>query len=577
MQTLGSKGSDTYTSTKDDRVDLSLRLVRGAEPLDIIQRVRKIARIHTEDAFVLAFHTRNVRGGKGERDLFDNMIAGLHEELPELTRDLLDLVPEYGSWRDVFALLDLATSGDGTPALADRLMDIAVAQLAADTAALAAGESSISLCAKWAPREGNDLAVKLARRIFSNHTVHSARMAAYRRYVSSLNRHLKTVETFMCADRWDEIKPAAVPGRAGKIYKRAFLNLPKSKEDDSVRVADNEKRAICAANFRAHYEKAKAGKAKVHGADTLFPHEIIRSAKDLSEGATDERNHLSAVWRSLVEKTRAGGGLGRAIMMSDFSGSMQSAGAAGDTPYWVSMALGILGSQVSTGAFRGKMMTFDSTPTWHQFPVPEDGAPADLFVCLSTLRGHIGQGTSTDFQAAMELVLSTLKANRVRPGEEPESLIVLTDMNWDQACASNGASQYTGARYRHHVKTEPWQTHLDMIKESFRRAGEDMWGAGQGFTVPKIIVWNLAANPTDIHATADTPGVGFLSGWSATQFKVLQAEGPRLLTPLELLRVELDDPQYDRVRDRVRAFLAPRIVTGEVEVPNHANGWGAGE
>jgi hypothetical protein len=569
MQTTGSKGSDTYTNTRDERVDLSLLMVRGANPVDLVARTRRVAAAHLADAFVMAFHARNVRGGKGERDIFYTMIQALYNDHPALTRDLLDLIPHYGSWLDMFALEDMCIAKSKAP-MRRRLLDLIVSQLHAD--ANTPEGQSISLCAKWTPREkaSRDQAQELASRLFPNHRVYSSRMREYRKLVAGLNRRLNTVETLMCADRWDEIKPPTVPGRAGKIYKRAFLNLAKSKEDDAVRVPDNEKRAICATNFRAHYEKAKQGKAKIHGADTLFPHEIVRSAHELAtRHSSDERNHLSAVWRSLVEKTRAGGGLGRAVMMSDFSGSMQSAGEAGDTPYWVSMALGILGSQVATGSFRGKMMTFDSTPTWHQFPTPEDGAPADLFDCLDTLQQHISQGTSTDFQAAMELILTTLKDNRVRPGSEPETLIVLTDMNWDQAAASNGANQYTGGRYRHHVKTEEWQTHLDMIKESFRRAGEDMWGPGQGYTVPRIIVWNLAANPTDIHATADTPGVGFLSGWSATQFKVLQAEGPRQLTPLELLRVELDDPQYDRVRERVAAFTA--------EPPNHANGWGASE
>lgn len=590
-RTLGSKGSDVYTSTADERVDLSIRIVREADPSDIAERIRRVAVNHLADAFVLAFHSRNVRGGKGERDLFYTMMLALHEDHPMLTHDLVDLIPHYGSWLDVFTLIDKCVVKNPERAarlepLRERLLDLAVKQLQADEATPAEPGKSISLCAKWAPREASSrehrlTAQDLAKRLFPNHTAYSARMRAYRKLIAALNRRLNTVETLMCADRWDEIKPPTVPGRAGKLYKRAFLNLAKRKEDDSIRVPDNEKRAICAANFRAHYEKAKAGKATVHGADTLFPHEIVKSGKSLVEDETDERNHLSAVWRSLVEKTRASGGLGRAIMMSDFSGSMQSAGAAGDTPYWVSMALGILGSQVATGAFRGKMMTFDSTPAWHQFPVPADNEPADLFDCLETISQYISQGTSTDFQAAMELILSTLKTNRVRPGEEPETLIVLTDMNWDQAAASNGRGAYTGNRYRHHVKTEPWQTHLEMIQESFRRAGEDMWGPGQGYTVPRIIVWNLAANPTDIHATADTPGVGFLSGWSATQFKVLQAEGPRQLTPLELLRTELDDPQYDRVRERVSAFQWEGFVpTGFIETgetPNHANGWGATE
>lgn len=581
MQTLGTKGSDVYSHSGDGRVDLSVRMVRGADFDDLGTRVRAIAKEHTADAFVMAFHARNVRGGKGERDVGLRMLAALYEDYPALTLDLLDLVPHYGSWSD---FRDAAFADND--ALQERLAALIAAQLKKD-AATPEGES-ISLAAKWAPREGWDLGKRVARVLFPEITVHSARMRAYRKMVAGLNRRLATVETLMSANDWAAIKPAHVPGRAGRIYKRAFLNLvpngPHGKPadgqpPDTVRCPNSETRIACADTFRAFYAAAAAGKANIKGATTVFPHEIVKKARHLAYNAPEEEKaYLSGVWRSMVEKACEGGGLGRSIFMSDFSGSMQSAGGQGDTPYWVSMALGILGSQTATGAFRGRMMTFDSTPTWHQFPAPEDGSPADLFACLDTLNGSIGQGLSTDFQAAIDMVLDTLKRERVPPGQEPENIIVLTDMAWDQAAASNGRGAYTGNAYRHHVKTEEWQTHLQMIQESFRRAGEDMWGEGKGWAVPKIIVWNLAASPRDMHATAETPGVGMLSGWSPTQFKVLQLEGPRQITPLEMLRLELDNPIYDQIRERVRATLAPkqaaiRSVVGE----GHGDGWGCGD
>jgi hypothetical protein len=292
-----------------------------------------------------------------------------------------------------------------------------------------------------------------------------------------------------------------------------------------------------------------------------------------------------------VAKAKEAGGLGRSIFMSDFSGSMQSAGRAGDTPYWVSMALGLLGAECCTGDFKDRFMTFDSTPTWHQLPaVKADGSQSDLFDRLASISSSIGNGLSTDFQKAMDLVLATLKEKCVLPGEEPENLIVCTDMAWDAACGSDEDSCY-----RHHVKHEEWETHVEMIRESFKRAGEELWGTVEngglgGWAMPRIVIWNLAApagllgtghpanaqnlaaSPCDFHATADTPGVAMLSGWSAAQFKVLCEIGPRQLTPLEILRVELDTPQYDRVRERVATFLlsdaliaahAPDPLTGE--------------
>jgi hypothetical protein len=115
-------------------------------------------------------------------------------------------------------------------------------------------------------------------------------------------------------------------------------------------------------------------------------------------------------------------------------------------------------------------------------------------------------------------------------------------------------NDYTGNTYRHHVKTAPWQTHIEMIRESFKRAGEDMWGVG--WNPPRIVIWNLAATHSgDFHATAETPGVAMLSGWSPTLFEVLQTDGPRELTAMEMLNIELGNPRYDIVRERVREWM----------------------
>ena len=316
---------------------------------------------------------------------------------------------------------------------------------------------------------------------------------------------------------------------------------------DGVRKPDDSDRVACAEHFKTHFAKAAKGLTKVHGADTLYPHEVVRKAVN-EEMTPAEKDHLLAVWRSMVAKAKEAGGLGRSIFMSDFSGSMQSAGRAGDTPYWVSMALGLLGAEICSDEFKDRLMTFQSEPSWHTFR-PED----DLFkrIC-SIMHSRCGQGTSTDFQKAMDLVLATLKEKRMRPGQEPENLIVLTDMAFDEACSSSETSGYTGYGYRHVVKTALWETHIAMIQEAFKRAGEDMWGPGQGFKVPRIVIWNLAADPKDIHAKADQPGVAMLSGWSPSQFKVLCEAGPQPLTPLDILRLELDDPQYDAVREALR-------------------------
>jgi len=572
---IGVKGSDVYTAAgvQDERVALSTLLTRGVtasviKPL-INAIIAKDDSSQLEDLFVLAFQTRDVRGGKGEREAFrlfyDALLA--NPKTCHIAMDLLDLVPEYGSWRDLFieaVVPSLPYQSESE--MRERIVEIVKAQWLKDQVS-ALQEKPISLMAKWMPRENRNkyLAGLLAGRLFpgseASPTQYSSQMRLYRKAVASLNRRIQTTEIAMSGGAWETIEPSKVAGRCLQKHMKAFLNevgtTKKGEQpprDHLLRHPEDPDRMACREHFQEHFNKAATGEggAKVNGSKTVFPHELIKKAVSLDESAVDERNATLALWRQMVADAKAAGGLGRSIAMCDFSGSMMSSGSNGGIPFWVSMALGLLIAEVTTEEFQNTFLTFDSQPTMHTMP-PED----DLFERLKHI-SRLGQGLSTDFQKAMDLVLGQLKAKRCRPGQEPENLIVLTDMNWDQACGSDRQSVYTGNGYRNVVKTSGWQTHVEMIREAFKRAGEDMWGEGQGLKMPRIVIWNIASTSTDFHAQSDTEGVAMLSGWSPSLFKALQTQGPdgvKPTTPMEMLRAQLDVARYDQVILRVRRAM----------------------
>jgi hypothetical protein len=550
-KSVGAKGSDVFSSTGNPLLDLSVLLVRGANPEKILTLLgASLEAGQLIDAFVLAFQTRDVRGGKGERLLFHHMLSALYNHKPALVLGLLDLIPEYGSWRD---LTEMGDRVEYRPHISKLMLN----QLAKDEGAMEA-KKPVSLLAKWMPREGKTLGapllLQLRKHMGEEHSHVGTLMKRYRQRVVALNKYLQTTEIAMCDQNgmWATIDPAKVPGRNLAMHMRAFLNEKAgTKKGEHVpsgelRHPDDPDRMACRLRFQEHMSRAVRGEAKVNGAVTRYPHEVIKNVVRGAEGA--ERESLIAVWNGMVANARALGGLGRTIAMCDFSGSMQSSNN-GDTPYWVSMAMGLLISEVCSDEFKNTFMTFDSTPKWHKLP-----SQADIFSRVASI-GRIGQGTSTDFQKAMDLVLTTLKEKRVPSGNEPKDLIVITDMAWDQACSSSQTSFYTGHSYRNVVKTTPWQTHIEMIRESFKRAGEDMWGAGYGWKPPRIVIWNVAASCNDFHASADTEGVIMLSGWSPSLFKVLTEEGARVQTPEEALRLQLDAERYDPIRARLAELL----------------------
>jgi len=340
----------------------------------------------------------------------------------------------------------------------------------------------------------------------------------------------------MCGGKWREIKPEAVPGRNLKIHNRAFLNEPVKKGrgrsteiSDGLRFPDNEDRMACRENFQEFIEGMKKGTAKAHGANVVMPHELVAQVLD-NRCSQEELDINQGQWVSIREETLKLGGLGKCVPMCDFSGSMSG------LPKLISLAFGILVSEINHSAFRDHILTFDSEPVWHSFA----GKPS-LKEKLDRI-GYIGQGTSTDFFKACMRIVEKMKEHKVPVGEEPEDLIVFTDMGFDAAIRDNN---YYG---RNTVKSAVWDTQIQQIRDEFKKAGEEVWGVGNGWKAPRIVIWNLSAHFNDFHAKADQEGVVQLSGWSPSMLKALQKGGVQVMTPYQGMRVILDDERYDEVR-----------------------------
>ncbi len=506
--TDGVNGSLVYTAEGqgDPRVALYTSLVRDCEMDFIEKNLQESYKLSPADAFVLAFQTRDVRGGKGERELFYKMMKVLE---PNLTPALLALIPEYGSWHDVFELMKRGIC-------VQPLRRLTRAQLKKDMQDMNAGRS-ISLCAKWMPREGskyNDVARIMANvKAEEKKSTQRYKLMAMRSNVSLLNKYLKTTEINMCNGTWAAIDPAKVPGRNLKIHRKAFLN--ERLKSLAERFALEDRRA-CAAHFKEHIAKALKGEVTLKGANVVFPHEITKKIQ-YTEG--DEQSILEEQWRGIRQKTEDAGGLRRTVVLSDVSGSMSG------VPMDVSIALGILISEINAETFKDHVMTFHEKPSW-----------VNLSKC-KTLQEKVATlcrapwGGSTNFEGAFKLILQRLVETKVPADEAPQDLLVLTDMGWNQA--SNG------------------RFHIQNIKGEWAKAG---------YTPPRIIIWNLRAAFKEYHAKADEEGVVTLSGWSPSILKVLQEGKLDMSNPWKTLRAVLDDERYDPVRTAV----------------DPTNGWGSG-
>jgi hypothetical protein len=529
---LGINGAEVFTEegVGDYRVSLFTMLNRGLYNMYINEYVNKIhindKPDEMRDLFVMAFQTRDIRGGKGERELFYHFLNVLYTYDKTTTVKMLQLIPEYGCWRDMWELIKV-----------NHKFLIPVLKIVRDTfntdlCKLGFGEiNKLSLLAKWLPREKSGrypgLAHTIATYLYNVELAKGKHMALYRKDVSALNKALKTVEINMCDKSWANIKPDSVPGRCLKLHNKAFFNEPIKGGDGTLRYPNDEDRMECRKHFQEFVQQMAKGEKKAHGANVVMPHELVSQV--LAYNSDEVYSINQGQWESIRDETLKLGGLGKCVPMCDFSGSMDG------LPKLISLALGILISEINHSAFKDHILTFDSEPQWHSFTTMNTHKEK-----VDSISDSLGTGLNTDFYKACMCILNKMVQHKVPVGEEPEDLIVLTDMGFDAASRENS--------YYGHTQQPAWKSLNEMIRDEFKKAGEQVWGEGNGWKMPRIVIWNLSDKYKDFHAKADQEGVVQLSGWSPSILKALQKGGVQIMTPYQGMRIVLDDERYDQVR-----------------------------
>jgi len=590
----GENGTLEHTAAGvgDARVALFFALVRNIEDSRLHQLMdaclgdlsdEEIPAV-VADLFVLAFQTRDCRGGKGERDLFYKMTLYLYKKFPNTVLQLLNLFAEFGYYKDFFRLIELADDGSEYQLLRAKITDLIVNQLIADEAILegkpgtASSKNEISLCAKYCPREGKHFAEGKNAAIFSEIVnklyppmgpLKQGRKQ-YRQLLSKLTKALDVPEVKMCGKRFGELEFSKVPSVCAKKFCKAFLNekiktIPTPAEvETGNRFPDSEDRILCRQNLRqAVIDQKVKGKQ-------LYPHDIVETLfNGRSVVSTLEKEVYNAQWNDiranlLAQLAAAAQGtdgtppainVGKLVPLSDVSGSM------GGTPMVVSIALGILVSEVNHPAFRDRVLTFESTPTWCDL-----SGLTSIAQKVEKLR-HAPWGGSTDVNKAFDQIIAVVREKRL-PMEEVPNLIIFSDMQFDQAASGEAAQK----------------TQLEQIKTKFHDLGIEI--SGKPYPAPKIIFWNLRADTVGFPAKSDDENVQMLSGFSPSLLKFV-LEGGDLEeteevtlesgevvkvakakpTPYETLRKVLDDARYFPVREMLSNSTEGALAQYNFEAP----------
>ena len=142
---ITENGAVGYRTTGKELLDLNFAVasLRKMSDTEVAKRFNKAFCENQILAMKWLFYSRDARMGLGERRLFRVVLADLVKSNPEMVIPVINLIPEYGRFDDLWCLLDDEESANVVYQIVDE-------QLKQDWENMAA-KKPISLIAKWMP------------------------------------------------------------------------------------------------------------------------------------------------------------------------------------------------------------------------------------------------------------------------------------------------------------------------------------------------------------------------------------------------------------------------------------------
>ncbi|KAK6126624.1 hypothetical protein DH2020_039634 [Rehmannia glutinosa] len=558
--------SPTFLSTGNPCLDFFFHVVPDTPPETLVQRLQLAWEQDPLKALKLVCHLRGVRGtGKSDKEGGYTAALWLHKHHPKTLAGNVASLADFGYFKDLLEILFRLLEGPDARKLAkevyenwkldgrrgfggnrvvglektdnikkngptltreekrierakrvverfnsdpdfkllhDRVSDLFAQCLRSDIKLLNSGDfKKISLAAKWCPSLDSSydkftlLCETIAKKVFPReeypeyegveeaHYAYRVRDRLRKQILVPLRKALELPEVYMGANDWGSIPYNRVASVAMKMYKGKFF------EHDAER-------------FGEYLEKVETGEAKI-AAGALLPHEIIAALYDEDDGG----KVAELQWKRMVDDMAKKGKLNNCLAVCDVSGSMSG------IPMEVSVALGILVSELSEEPWKGKLITFSANPQ------------------LQTVVGHsltekaefvreMEWGGNTNFQKVFDLLLQVAVNGNLSGDQMIKRLFVFSDMEFDQASQN------------------PWETDYQAIVRKFK-------DKGYGDCVPEIVFWNLR----DSRATpvpGNQPGVALVSGFSKNLMTLFLEEGGTL-DPEAVMEAAIAGEEYQKL------------------------------
>ncbi|GMI70369.1 hypothetical protein like AT5G43400 [Hibiscus trionum] len=514
-----------------DFPEILYRILEGPE-------ARKIQKIEWKERKRGNKSSKKIKNrGKFKRESDEKEIEGCLENVEEMSRGIdkekARALRKERERAKAQKALDKYNSDSSYRLLFDSIAEFFADYLKSDIKNLSDGKLfDITLAAKWCPSidSSYDKATliyeAIARRVFPResekeyegleeaHYAYRVRDRLRKQVLVRLHKVLELPEVYMSANKWNTLPYNRVASVAMKNYKALF------KEHDKER-------------FEEYLEQVKSGKAKI-AAGALLPHEIIGSLKD-----KDGEEVAELQWKRMVDDVAKKGKLTNCIAVCDVSGSMSG------IPMEVSVALGLLVSELSEEPWKGKVITFSDNPELHLIK-------GDTLKAKTEFVRNMEVGGSTDFQKVFDQMLAVAVEGKLSEEQLIKRVFVFSDMEFNDA---NGNL----AKYWHRMYTQgynddeisweerqkeweknmhnEWKTDYEVIQQKFHDSGYKR--------VPEIVFWNLR-NSSSTPVVAKQDGVALVSGFSKNLLTLFLEEGG-IVNPQQVMELAIAGEEYKKL------------------------------
>lgn len=483
-------GAIGYKTTGHPLLDINFAAssLRNKSDREIVDMFEKAYYDTPLDSILWLFYLRDVRGGMGERRSFRIILKHMAENHPKEIAGVIPYIAEYGRYDDMWVLLETQFK--------DPVIKLIKEQIVSDLNGVKENKP-ISLLGKWLPsRCSNNIKNKQYINLICTNLGISP--YTYQKITSALRKHLKIVECDMSAGRWSVIDYNKVPAKANLLYNSAFLKHDEERRRKFLSALENHEDGV----------KINAG--------TLFPHDIVH--KYWNHGKLDQT--LEELWKALPGET----GDANTMIVCDGSGSMwqpidRKAGNNSLLAVEACFALTIYFAERMGGVYKNKFITFGSRPEY-----------ISIANC-KTLKNKIDllrmyeDCSSTNVEAVFDMVLKTAVTNHLTQDQLPGTVLVLSDMEFDDPYACSPRLN---------------ATLFDYITERYKNAG---------YKMPKLAFWNLCSRTGTIPMKQNKNGLVLVSGFSpATMKMVMSGNLDPFDAMLDVLYTERYRPIYETVK-----------------------------